>query len=132
MLLGTTPAGGQIAAEWRPTILAAIAAGLHIVSGMHAFLRDDPELSAAAARHGVSLVDLRTPPEELRLSTGRVLDLVDHRIILTVGSDAAIGKMSTSLSLQLSAARRRDRRRVRRDRADRYRHRRVGHRGSTA
>ena len=100
LLLGTTPAGGQIAAEWRPTILAAIAAGFHIVSGMHAFLRDDPELSAAAARHGVSLVDLRTPPEELRLSTGRVLDLVDHRIILTVGSDAAIGKMSTSLSLQ--------------------------------
>lgn len=99
LLLGTTPAGGQIADRWRPTILAAIEAGLHVVSGMHAFLRDDPALAAAADRHGVALVDLRTPPKQLQLSSGRVLDLTAHRIVLTVGSDAAIGKMSTSLGL---------------------------------
>lgn len=106
LLLGTTPAGGQIADSWQPTIHAAIAAGLHIVSGMHAFLSEDDALVAAAARHGVSLVDLRRPPDRLRLSTGRVLDLADRRIVLTVGSDAAIGKMSTSLSLQRALARR--------------------------
>jgi uncharacterized NAD-dependent epimerase/dehydratase family protein len=104
LLLGTTPAGGQIADSWRPTILAAIGAGLHIVSGMHAFLGEDAALVAAASRHGVSLVDLRRPPDRLQLSTGRVLDLTDRRIVLTVGSDAAIGKMSTSLSLQRALA----------------------------
>jgi uncharacterized NAD-dependent epimerase/dehydratase family protein len=94
-----TPAGGAIPAAWRPQIVAAIAAGLDVVAGMHVFLSDDPDLRAAAERFGVRLVDLRRPPDDLELATGRVLDLVDTRVVLTVGSDAAVGKMTTALKL---------------------------------
>lgn len=99
LLLGTTPAGGLLPEAWRPTIAAAIRAGLTIVGGMHAFLSEDAEFAGLAGERGVHLVDLRRPPEQVRLSSGRVLDLAATRIVLTVGSDAAIGKMSTALSL---------------------------------
>ena len=49
LLLGTAPAGGPIPPDWRRTVLAAIRAGLDVVSGLHEFLADDPEFSAAAA-----------------------------------------------------------------------------------
>ncbi len=99
LLLGATPAGGAIPPAWRPSILAAIDGGVDIVAGMHLFLSDDRELSAAAARRGVRLIDLRRPPDELRLATGRVLDLPDTRVALTVGDDAAVGKMTAALCL---------------------------------
>ena len=102
LLLGTTPAGGQMPPEWRSTILEAIDSGLSIVAGMHTFLGDDHEIAARAQARGVAVVDLRRPPDELELASGRVLDLVGKRVVLTVGSDAAIGKMSTALAVDRS------------------------------
>jgi uncharacterized NAD-dependent epimerase/dehydratase family protein len=99
LLLGATPAGGVIPPGWRPAILESIEAGLDVIAGMHLFLADDAELAAAAKRRGVRLVDLRRPPDELRLAEGRVLDLPETRVVLTVGSDAAVGKMTTALRL---------------------------------
>ena len=58
-----------------------------------------------AARHGVELRDLRKPPDGLNVPTGANLEL-DARIILTVGSDCAIGKMTVSLELDREARRR--------------------------
>src|SRR5207244_13138568 len=69
------------------------------------FLADDPELSALAAAHGVALRDLRRPPADLSTATGANLE-VDATIVLTVGSDCAIGKMTVSLELDLEARRR--------------------------
>src|SRR5579884_3277108 len=48
LLIGIAPRGGQLPAEWRPELLAAIRAGMNLVSGLHLFLGDDPELAAAA------------------------------------------------------------------------------------
>ena len=63
---------------------------------------DDPELSEVAARNGVELRDLRRPPPGLDCPTGANLE-VDARIVLTVGSDCAIGKMTVSLELDRAA-----------------------------
>ena len=59
LLIGTTPPGGQIASEMRGTLRQAITLGLNIVSGMHQFLADDPELCELANKHQVELRDLR-------------------------------------------------------------------------
>src|ERR671935_250687 len=68
-------------------------------------ISDDDELSALAARYGVELRDLRKPPEGLNVPTGDNLR-VPARIVLTVGSDCAIGKMTVALELDREAERR--------------------------
>src|SRR5260221_6288267 len=65
LLVGIAPRGGQLPDEWRPELLAAIRAKLSLVSGLHVFLGDDPELAAAAKAHNVSIWDVRRPSEEL-------------------------------------------------------------------
>ncbi|MEO6577556.1 MAG: DUF1611 domain-containing protein, partial [Candidatus Limnocylindria bacterium] len=102
LLIGIAPAGGRIPGPWRRTILEAIEVGLDVVSGLHDFVSDDPEFAAAAARKGVDLIDHRRPPDFRDVSNGR-----EHRpgstVILTVGSDCAIGKMSVALELRTAS-----------------------------
>jgi D-glutamate N-acetyltransferase len=102
LLIGIAPTGGKLPAEWRRTILEAIAAGMEVHSGLHTFLGDDPEFSAAAAASGVRIVDYRRPPERHETAVGR-RHLPGKRVILTVGTDCAIGKMSVALELRKSA-----------------------------
>jgi uncharacterized NAD-dependent epimerase/dehydratase family protein len=102
LLIGIAPAGGKIPPEWRATILAAIEAGLDIVSGLHEFVGDDPEFAAAAARMGVEVVDHRRPPDRREVSTGRVHRPGTH-VLLTVGTDCAVGKKSVALELRKAA-----------------------------
>jgi uncharacterized NAD-dependent epimerase/dehydratase family protein len=104
LLIGIAPTGGRLPASWRATILAAIAAGLDIHSGLHQFLGDDPEFASAAAAEGTRIVDYRRSPERMETTTGR-RHLPGRRVILTVGTDCAIGKMSVALEL-VAAARR--------------------------
>jgi D-glutamate N-acetyltransferase len=102
MLIGIAPTGGRLPDEWRQMILSAIRAGLDVLSGLHTFLADDPELVDAARVAGVRLVDYRRPPDDARTAVGR-RHLPDKRVILTVGSDCAIGKMSVGLELRRAA-----------------------------
>jgi uncharacterized NAD-dependent epimerase/dehydratase family protein len=102
LLIGIAPQGGKIPPPWRAIIVEAIEHGLDIVSGLHEFVSDDPEFTALAATHGVELIDHRRPPERLEVATGRP-HRPDSRVILTVGSDCAIGKMTVALELRKAA-----------------------------
>ncbi|MET1233082.1 MAG: DUF1611 domain-containing protein [Candidatus Limnocylindrales bacterium] len=102
LLLGTAPPGGKLPRSWRAIVLEAIRAGLDISSGLHTLLGDDPELSAAATAAGVRIVDHRRPPTREEVSTGRA-HLPGKRVILTVGTDCALGKMSVALELRKAA-----------------------------
>jgi uncharacterized NAD-dependent epimerase/dehydratase family protein len=82
-----------------------VAKGLDVENGLHVFLNDDPELVELARRHGVELRDLRHPPAGLNVPTGANLD-VAATVVLTVGSDCAIGKMTVALELDREAKRR--------------------------
>ena len=105
LLLGIAPTGGKLPPAWRSIILEAIDAGLDIHSGLHQFLAEDPEFAGAAARTGSRLIDYRQPPDRMETTLGR-RHLPGKRVILTVGTDSAIGKMS--VALELVAAGRRD------------------------
>jgi uncharacterized NAD-dependent epimerase/dehydratase family protein len=102
LLIGIAPTGGRLPDNWRATILAAIEAGLDVHSGLHTFLGDDPEFAAAAARAGTAIVDYRRPPARMETSVGRRHG-PGKRVILTVGTDCAIGKMSVALELRAAA-----------------------------
>jgi uncharacterized NAD-dependent epimerase/dehydratase family protein len=99
LLIGIAPSGGQLPESWRGTIAGALRAGLDVWSGLHSFIGDDAEFAALAAAHGAVIHDLRRPPADLEVSTGRVRE-VDATVILTVGTDCNIGKMTTQLQLR--------------------------------
>jgi uncharacterized NAD-dependent epimerase/dehydratase family protein len=104
-LVGVATQGGRFPPEWRALLKSAIAKGLDIENGLHEFVSEDSELTELATRYGVELRDLRKPPPDLNVPTGANLE-VDARIILTVGSDCAIGKMTVALELDREARRR--------------------------
>ena len=105
LLIGIAPMGGALPAAWRWQLLTAIGAGLDLVSGLHFFLADDEELRSAAAKRGVTIWDVRRPPD-----TNRVAQFLPHRpgshTVLLVGSDCAAGKMTAALELDIEARRR--------------------------
>jgi uncharacterized NAD-dependent epimerase/dehydratase family protein len=102
LLIGIAPTGGRLPAAWRAAILEAIEAGLDVLSGLHVFLADDPEFAEAARRAGTEIVDYRRPPDRNETAVGR-RHLPGKRVILTVGTDCAIGKMSVALELRRAA-----------------------------
>ena len=104
-LVGVATQGGRFPPEWIAILRACLEHGLDVDNGLHVFLSDDPELRELAGLHGAELCDLRRPPAELSTATGENLG-VDATIVLTVGSDCAIGKMTVSLELDLEARRR--------------------------
>jgi uncharacterized NAD-dependent epimerase/dehydratase family protein len=101
-LVGVATQGGRFPAAWRAILAECVRAGLAIENGLHQMLGDDPELRPLADEHGVELRDLRRPPEGLDCPTGENLE-VPARIVLTVGSDCAIGKMTVALELDRAA-----------------------------
>jgi uncharacterized NAD-dependent epimerase/dehydratase family protein len=103
-VVGVATQGGRFPPAWRELLKQSIAAGLDVESGLHEFVSDDPELAALAEQHGVELRDLRKPPAGLNVPTGANLEL-PARIVLTVGSDCAIGKKTVALELDLEARR---------------------------
>jgi uncharacterized NAD-dependent epimerase/dehydratase family protein len=101
LLVGVAPPGGALPASWRGEIAAALDAGLDVVSGLHQTLGDDPEFAAFARRGKTTIWDVRLPPP-VPLFSGRAYD-VAARVVLTVGSDCAIGKMTVALELTRAA-----------------------------
>ena len=101
-LVGVATQGGRFPPAWRELLKACIREGLTIENGLHQMLGDDAELTELAAQHSVALHDLRRPPEGLDTPTGANLQ-VPAQIVLTVGTDCAIGKMTVSLELDRAA-----------------------------
>ena len=102
LVIGVAPFGGALTPEWRAALLDAMLAGLHVEAGLHTVLSDDPELAEAAAAAGVELRDLRAAPPGLSVPPGPA-KRPDVRVVHTVGSDCAIGKMSVTLELDAAA-----------------------------
>lgn len=97
--------GGQLVPEMRPPIREALMAHVSVVSGLHTILSQDPELIALATKWKTPIVDVRTLGEY-----GNPPRHVEHRIgtrtIAVVGSDCAVGKMTTTFALHIEATRR--------------------------
>jgi uncharacterized NAD-dependent epimerase/dehydratase family protein len=104
-LVGVAVAGGRLPPVWRGILRDAISAGLDVEAGMHEFLADDPELAALAREHGVELRDYRRPPADLSVPTGENLTH-GAEVVLTVGSDCAVGKKTVAVELDRAASER--------------------------
>jgi uncharacterized NAD-dependent epimerase/dehydratase family protein len=104
-LVGVVTQGGRFPGDWQELLKSCVSHGLDLENGLHVRLRDIPGLTELAAEHGAELRDLREPPPDLSTATGENLE-VEATIVLTVGSDCAIGKMTAICELDLEARRR--------------------------
>jgi D-glutamate N-acetyltransferase len=104
-LVGVATAGGRFPPAWWELLKECARRGLDLENGLHERLTNNAELVELAQEHGVKLWDLREPPEGLNVPTGENLR-VPATIVLTVGSDCAIGKMTMGLELDREAQRR--------------------------
>ncbi len=96
LVIGVANTGGVIGDSWIPLLVEAVEAGLDLVSGLHARLNDVPRLKAAATRCGRRLIDVRTPPPDIPVGSGRKRS---GRRLLTVGTDCALGKKYSALAI---------------------------------
>ncbi|HEV2444084.1 MAG TPA: DUF1611 domain-containing protein [Steroidobacteraceae bacterium] len=96
LVIGVANRGGILSPAWIPTLLQALEAGLDVVSGMHARLSQHTELKGAAERFERRLIDVREPPPHIPLATGARRT---GKRLLTVGTDCALGKKYTALTL---------------------------------
>ncbi|MGA0602636.1 DUF1611 domain-containing protein [Caulobacter sp. KR2-114] len=96
LLIGVAPIGGGIPPTWIPSLLAALEAGLDLISGLHARLRDIPAVREAAARLGRRLYDVRHADQAFPIATGARRS---GRRLLTVGTDCALGKKYAALAI---------------------------------
>ncbi len=101
LLIGIAPPGGVLPLEYRAEIRFALESKLDVVNGLHTFLNDDAELRGVADAHDSRIWDLRLPPAA-PLFSGAAYDITS-RIVLTVGSDCAVGKMTAALELTRAA-----------------------------
>ncbi|MEE9167445.1 MAG: DUF1611 domain-containing protein [Candidatus Neomarinimicrobiota bacterium] len=99
LLIGIAPPGGELPAAWRGWITFAIKSNLDIISGLHRYLSDDPEFSSLASRHGVTIVDLRRPPDILPFLEGSWQNR-EKPVLMTVGTDCNTGKMTTAWEIK--------------------------------
>ena len=96
IVIGIASVGGVLPPEWVPDLLAAIEAGLDVVSGMHTRLTSFPVLVAAAERKGVRLIDVRHSDQTFPAGSGRKRTGMR---VATVGTDCALGKKYTALAI---------------------------------
>jgi uncharacterized NAD-dependent epimerase/dehydratase family protein len=103
LIIAVAPVGGAIADSWVPCLVAALKAGLDVVSGMHSRLSDVTALAEAARRCRRQLIDVRHPRSSFPVATGRKRA---GKRVLTVGTDCALGKKYTALALAQELKRR--------------------------
>ncbi|MBI3522123.1 MAG: DUF1611 domain-containing protein [Chloroflexi bacterium] len=89
VLVGTAAPGGKIPESYRPLLRDALERGLEVWNGLHERVLD---------HHDPRVRELREPPSDLEIG-GHRARRAGARVILTVGSDAAVGKMTASLEL---------------------------------
>ena len=100
LIYGMAPSTGKLSPTDRGVVLNAIAHGMNILSGLHEYLSDDPEIAAFAESRNVTIRDIRKPKpsKDMRLFDGSIADVKALRIAV-LGTDCAIGKRTTATVL---------------------------------
>ena len=95
LVVGNAPPGGVLDKKSKSEIHDAIQNGCDIISGMHSFLNDDPELVNGAIKNNINLIDLRKPGHPPKFPKGSWKKRA-FPVLLIVGSDCDTGKMTTA------------------------------------
>ena len=95
-LLGIAPIGGKIPPDWYQPIEKALKAGMSLINGLHDRCEDKFEHLIDPSRQ--KIWDVRVPGFVPKIGLQRASKLNNKRVLM-VGTDMAIGKMTTGLEL---------------------------------
>jgi uncharacterized NAD-dependent epimerase/dehydratase family protein len=100
LVVGLAPDGGRLSPDARRHVKNSIQLGLHIDSGLHDFLSEDPDIAEVAKQKNVRIRDIRKQPprDRLHFFSGRI-EQVEALKIAVLGTDSAIGKRTTAWQL---------------------------------
>lgn len=100
LVMGLAPDGGRLSAKARDDILHAIELGLHVDSGLHDFLSEDPDIARLASERGLQIRDIRKcpPVKALHAFTGKIKEVPALKVAV-LGTDSAVGKRTTAWML---------------------------------
>ncbi|MBD2185417.1 DUF1611 domain-containing protein [Planktothrix sp. FACHB-1355] len=104
LAIGIAPSGGILPDIWFEEIKQAVASGLSVINGLHTRLATHPEIQGLV-KENEWIWDVRQEPAGLRVGTAKARSLSCRRV-LAVGTDMAVGKMSTCLELHHASLRR--------------------------
>lgn len=93
LVVGVAPRGGGLPDSWVMIIEKALQNGMHIISGLHDFLSENKAFASIAESSGSSIWDLRKHDLDFVVAQRRTCDM-KKPIILTVGADCNVGKMT--------------------------------------
>ena len=96
LVIGIAPSGGRILDGWKPIIEESIKSGLSIVNGLHDLLL--PEWRNIINRGKQWIWDVRVPQFTPAIATARASSLSNKRVLF-IGTDMAVGKMTSGLEL---------------------------------
>lgn len=97
LVLGAAPSGGRIPDEWHQAIIASLDCGMSVVNGLHDKLN---ELYASRLKDNTQWIwDVRQPAATAPPIASAKAASMDNFRVLMVGTDMAIGKMTTGLIL---------------------------------
>ncbi|MCK4384856.1 MAG: DUF1611 domain-containing protein [candidate division Zixibacteria bacterium] len=102
LLIGIAPRGGKLPSEWRNQVKRALENGLDVISGLHDMLNEDSELSMIALLKGAKIWDLREAKGFNKVAIGDP-NLIEAKVVLTVGTDCKVGKMITAIEIAKEA-----------------------------
>lgn len=103
LIIGVVNPGGVLPDNWTATLVEALVAGLDLASGMHARLEDFPAIDEAARQHGRQLFNIRHSNRRFATGNGRKRS---GKRVLTVGTDANLGKKYSALAIEREMRRR--------------------------
>jgi uncharacterized NAD-dependent epimerase/dehydratase family protein len=97
LVVGLAPDGGRLSPDARKDVMEAIRLGLHVDSGLHDFLSEDPAIRRMAEEAGVTIRDVRKPPprDALHFFTGKIEEVSSLKVAM-LGTDSAVGKRTTA------------------------------------
>ena len=102
-VIGVVNSGGTMPESWTETIVAALAQGMDVASGLHTRLEAFPAIRDAAERYGRDLHNVRH--SDHTFITGKGAKRTGKRL-LTVGTDCSCGKKYTALAIEREMHRR--------------------------
>ena len=97
LVVGVANRGGIIPDNWLETLVEALDRGMDLASGLHMRLSDIRAIKEKADEKGASLFDVRHPDRDFPLGSG---EKRAGKRMLTVGTDASVGTMYTTLAIE--------------------------------
>ncbi|MFO7677354.1 MAG: DUF1611 domain-containing protein [Thermoplasmatota archaeon] len=98
-IIGAVSDGGILPKGYDKAVIWALEQGLHVVSGLHEFISDNPLYTRIAEKNNCTIIDVRKIFRDYkRFYTGEIQNVSSIRIAL-LGTDSAIGKRTIAVLL---------------------------------